>query len=59
VQLTENWSSDFHSVVTQACVSHFHQRDVPQTSLLELTPQGWMIYATKQDNAPRQLAACH
>ena len=59
VRLTENWSANFHSVVTQACVSHFHQRDSSQTQFLELTPQGWVIYASKEDTGPQQLAACH
>jgi hypothetical protein len=59
VRLTENWSANFHSVVTQACVSHFHQRDTSQTQFLELTPQGWVIYALKEDAGPQQLAACH
>jgi len=59
VRLTENWSSDFHSVVTQACVSHIHQHDIPQTAFLELTPRGWMIYAAKSDSPTPPLAACH
>ena len=59
VRLTENWSTDFHSVITQRCVSHFHQHDVPQTAYLELTPQGWRIYAAKSDGPAPQLAMCH
>jgi hypothetical protein len=59
VRLTENWSSDFHSIVTQACVSHIHQHDIPQTAFLELTSQGWMVYASKSDSPTPSLAACH
>jgi hypothetical protein len=59
VRLTENWSSDFHSVLTQACVSHIHQHDIPQTAFLELTPQGWMIYASRSESPMPPLAACH
>jgi hypothetical protein len=30
---------------------------MPQTAFLELTPQGWMIYVSKHNHAPRQRAA--
>jgi hypothetical protein len=59
VRLTENWSTDFHSVYTKLCVTHWHQHDVRQTAFLEMTPQGWMIYASNDDGVIPPFAACH
>jgi hypothetical protein len=59
VDLTERWSTNFHDIRTGACVSHFHEHDVPQTIFLELRGKDWMVYEIKQrgDTPPR--VKCH
>jgi hypothetical protein len=60
VRLTESWSKDIHSVATGQCLSHVHERPVPQTLSLQLTSGGWKIYAAEfhtSDTPP--LVQCH
>ena len=60
VRLTESWSKDIHSVATGQCLSHVHERPVPQTLSLQLTSDGWKIYAAEfhtSDTPP--LVQCH
>ena len=59
VRLTEVWSSNFHSITTRQCVSHFHEHQVPQTISLELTNQGWIVYNIQTHGQTPQMAACH
>ena len=60
VRLREVWSTNFHSTSTRQCVSHIHEREIPQTLSLELTDHGWMIDAAEfhGDTTPR-IVACH
>ena len=61
VELTERWSTNFHSVTQagQPCVSHWHEHDVPQTLVLQFNGQRWMIVESRQDNPDPQPAECH
>jgi hypothetical protein len=60
VRLTEFWSKDIHSVATGRCVSHIHERPVPQTLSLELTNEGWRIHSAEfHTNDSPQLVQCH
>ena len=58
VRVTERWSSNFMNAMGQ-CVSHYHEHDVPQTSYLQRSGGGWLIYDVKQDSDTPEMAQCH
>ena len=60
VRLTEYWSEDVHAIATGRCLSHVHERPVPQTLSLQLTGDGWKIYAAEfHTRDSQQLVQCH
>ena len=60
VRLTEFWSEDFHSVVTGQCLSHIHERPIPQTLTMFLTKNGWMIVGAEfHDSSEPPRVQCH
>ena len=60
VRLTEFWSKDIHSVATGRCVSHIHERPLPQTLSLQLTNEGWRIDSAEfHTRESSQLVQCH
>jgi hypothetical protein len=60
VRLTESWSKDIHAVATGQCISHVHERPIPQTLSLQLTTEGWKIHAAEFHTSDTpSLVACH
>jgi hypothetical protein len=59
VELTETWSTNFHNVYTKLCISHWHERPVPQTVLLRQTNQGWTISERQVHSPNPPFVPCH
>jgi hypothetical protein len=59
VTFTERWSTNFRNPLTQQCVAHIHEHDVPQTAYLQRVGGRWMIYAVDQEPFNAVLVDCH
>ena len=59
VDFTERWSTNFLNPLTEQCVVHIHEHNVPQTAYLQRMGGRWIVYDVNQPPSTPVLVTCH